>query len=435
MATNHNSNQDMKKLIKELNGLVFKGSEFFEKKKMEKLVSIVDLLDGELIKSDSGQFFLKRTVIPTEEIRNGFVGNGLKPFPTGYENLNPKTLSIIGRDSEIESTNPLKFLYLDTETTGLAGGTGTFAFLVGCGYFRDNTFIIEQFFMEDYQYELAMLEFLKNFLSGFEGFVTFNGKCFDIPLLKSRFIYNRIPVNLEIPNLDLLFIARRFWKRRLGDCSLQNLEVNLFDIKRENDIPSELIPYVYFDYVRGIRRERMVNVFNHNQQDIVSLALITILAHNIYESPHKLDFIEPVDLYSLALTYQRDNFYDRAVECFWRALKSTQSEELEFHIRGKLSMLYKKMQDYESAVNIWFDLIDRFEIDDVFHFEELAKYFEHKQRDYDRAISIVQKAIQKIEILCEVSKNDMLQKGKYNAHLESLKKRLKRLKRKINRAH
>lgn len=427
----------------DLEGQVFKGSEFFEKKAMEKIITIGDLLDGELIKSDSGEFFLKRTIIHFSVIDSP----SLEPILAQHHFLNPQTLSIIGRDSEIESINPKKLLYLDTETTGLAGGTGTYAFLVGCGYFQDDAFIIEQFFMEDYHFETAMLVALKNLLSRFEGFVTYNGKCFDIPLLRSRFIYNRIPINLEIPNLDLLFIARRFWKRRLGDCSLQNIESNILNIKRENDIPSELIPYVYFDYVRGIRRERMVNVFNHNQQDIFSLALMTILAHNIYENPYQYDLLEPIDLYGLALTYQKDNFCDKAIECYLQTLDKlgtdssatfvsqklrdeSHTTELEFHIRNKLSMLYKKLCDYENAVNIWFDLVDRFDVDDIFHFEELAKYFEHRARDYDTAISIVQRAIQKIEMLCELHSENTLKQNKYNENLQLLKKRLSRLKKK-----
>jgi len=442
----------------DLEGQVFKGSEFFEKKAMEKTITICDLLDGELIKSDSGEFFLKRTVIYFSAIDSP----SLEPILAQHHFLNSQTLSIIGRDSDIESINPKKLLYLDTETTGLAGGTGTYAFLVGCGYFQDDSFIIEQFFMGDYHFETAMLVALKSLLSRFEGFVTYNGKCYDIPLLRSRFIYNRIPINLEIPNLDLLFIARRFWKRRLGDCSLQNIESNILNVKRENDIPSELIPYVYFDYVRGIRRERMVNVFNHNQQDIFSLALMTILAHNIYENPYQFDLLEPIDLYGLALTYQKDNFCDKAIECYLQTLdklgtdssaaklpvrsahfsgyklfplkQGLQTEfsttELEFHIRNKLSMLYKKMCDYENAVNIWFDLVDRFDVDDIFHFEELAKYFEHRARDYDTAISIVQRAIQKIEMLCELHSENTLKQNKYNESLQLLKKRLSRLKKK-----
>ena len=446
-------NKQIKSLFSgDLKGQIFKGTEFFEKKAMEKIITICDLLDGELIKSDSGEFFLKRTTIHFSSINNSFLEPilvGAVGEPPPHKFLNSQTLSIIGRDVDIESINPNKLLYLDTETTGLAGGTGTYAFLVGCGYFQGDAFIIEQFFMEDYHFETAMLLALKDLLSKFEGFVTYNGKCFDIPLLRSRFIYNRIPMNFEIPNLDLLFIARRLWKRRLGDCSLPSIESNILNVKRENDIPSELIPYVYFDYVRGIRRERMVNVFNHNQQDIFSLAMLTILTHNIYENPYQFDVLEPIDLYGLALTYQKDNFYDKAIECYLQTLDKlgtdssaaglpqklrdeSRTTELEFHIRDKLSMLYKKMCDYENAVNIWFDLVDRFDIDDIFHFEELAKYFEHKARDYNTAISIVQKAIQKIEVLCEMS-DDIFKKSKYNVSMESLRKRLARLKKKQNK--
>src|SRR5262249_33194494 len=143
--------------------------------------------------------------------------------------------------------DPSRIAFLDTETTGLSGGTGTYAFLVGIGTWRSSGFLVEQFFMRNFDEEAAVICPLEERLSQVKVVVTFNGKCFDLPLLESRFVMHRRDWPLaDGIHLDLLHPSRRLWKLRLKDCSLANLEREVLGFEREEDIPGYLIPQVYF---------------------------------------------------------------------------------------------------------------------------------------------------------------------------------------------
>lgn len=156
---------------------------------------------------------------------------------------------LTGREIECDLS---QIAFLDTETTGLSGGTGTYAFLVGIGTWNSSGFLVEQFFMRDFDEEAAMICSLEERFSRLEVIVTFNGKCFDLPLLESRFIMHRRHWGrAQAVHLDLLHPCRRLWKLRLKDCSLSNLEARVLGWERDEDVPGHLIPQVYFKYARS----------------------------------------------------------------------------------------------------------------------------------------------------------------------------------------
>ena len=141
--------------------------------------------------------------------------------------------------------NNADWVLVATETTGLSGGTGTFAFMVGLGFFQEDKFLIHQFFMRDYSEERASLSLIKKIIDSFQFLVTFNGRHYDIPLLETRFILSRIGSNIrEMPNFDLLYPSRRIWKGAYENCRLVTLESKLLGVERTDDIPSEWIPYL-----------------------------------------------------------------------------------------------------------------------------------------------------------------------------------------------
>ncbi|MFQ6003390.1 MAG: ribonuclease H-like domain-containing protein, partial [Candidatus Zixiibacteriota bacterium] len=163
-------------------------------------------------------------------------------------------------------------VFIDCETTGLAGGVGTYAFLVGIGYFQDNEFLIEQYFMRDFDEEKAVLFAVSEELKNFKFLASYNGKCYDLPLIENRSVVNRIDFDSTAWfHLDLLFPSRRLWKRRIQDCSLSNVEQQLLNVERKIDIPSCLIPQIYFDYLRSGSIDQLIPVFHHNIHDILSL--------------------------------------------------------------------------------------------------------------------------------------------------------------------
>jgi uncharacterized protein YprB with RNaseH-like and TPR domain len=181
-------------------------------------------------------------------------------------------LNHLGRSHDFDGVDARTLLFFDTETTGLAGGTGTYAFLVGLGFFEGQEFVVRQYFMRDYPEEQAMLEAIACDLSRFTTLVSFNGKSFDWPLLETRFRLSRMrPPLAGAPHLDLLHPARRIWRDRLGACNLQNLEVQILGVHRQGDVPSHLIPALYFDYLRTGDLSPLVDVIQHNKLDILSL--------------------------------------------------------------------------------------------------------------------------------------------------------------------
>ena len=206
--------------------------------------SITGVVPGSVCSSASGSFYIIESRYP---LTYTYGGSKLGSVP----DIDAKSLAMLGGE-DFGGIAAEKLLFLDTETTGLSGGAGTVAFLVGTGFFTDGVFVIRRYFMRDYDEEPAMLDGFNAFLTGFEGLVTFNGKSFDWNLLQSRFISNRIKCFLKSPgHIDLLYPARRIWGLKLESCRLSSLEENVLGERRSGDIPGELIPSVYFRYLEN----------------------------------------------------------------------------------------------------------------------------------------------------------------------------------------
>ncbi len=182
-------------------------------------------------------------------------------------------------DPSLEGLSLDDLVFLDTETTGLAGGAGTVVFLVGVGKFIEGEFWLRQYFLRDLGDEQAMLHAIEGDLQSSAGFVTFNGRTFDVPLLEMRFtlgMRKRFPLT-EWPHLDLLYPARRLWRRELPDCRLFTIESEVLGVQRSgDDVPGELIPGLYLDYLRTGDSVEMERVIYHNAMDILSLVMLTV---------------------------------------------------------------------------------------------------------------------------------------------------------------
>jgi len=187
-----------------------------------------------------------------------------------------RALRLLMPETPDEIADPEQWLFLDTETTGLAGGSGTYAFLVGVAWWEDGGLEIEQFFMREYSEERSLLFALRERIAEHPVLVTFNGKSFDWPLLETRYRMSR-KISLPTPraHLDFLHPARNLWRLRLGSVRLSELERHVLGWDRGADVLSGLIPQIYFDYVRGGPPERLVPVFHHNQMDLRGLAALS----------------------------------------------------------------------------------------------------------------------------------------------------------------
>lgn len=289
-----------------------------------------------------------------------------------------------------------KFAFLDTETSGLSGGTGTYAFLVGAARFIDGKFVLKQFFMRDPAEEPALLEGLANFLAPCEALVTFNGKSFDAPLLVTRYSLHQIPVPFKnYAHLDLLPLARRLWRDRLPSRALKYLEEHILEFSRTSDeTPGYEIPWLYFDYLRSGNAGPLAGVFYHNAMDVVAMAAllnyVTEMTSNPYEGrvQHGLDFV------ALGKLFEDLGHFEEATRLYERGLESELAESDFGMAVRRLSILQKKRGDMNQAVRLWEDAAAR---GHIYAHIELAKYYEHKLRDAKASIEWAQSARRLVE--------------------------------------
>lgn len=284
-----------------------------------------------------------------------------------------------------------KLLFLDTETTGLAGGTGTYAFLVGIGQFGAAGFTVSQYLMRNPSEERAVLYSLSGQFGDDSSLVSYNGKAFDLPLLITRYRMHRASGPMFRDHVDLLPLARSIWKHRLKNCSLSAVEAALFNSDRAGDVPGWLIPQLYFDFQRDLDWSRLMPVVTHNRRDIVSLAslygLVTAWTLGQAVPEHPCDHAALI-LYQLRKSPEAH--VRRAAE-LWR--NPSVPERLRLQLLTALSVHWKRLGNFDEAVEHWRSAAnDSSRAVRAYAAEELAKYLEHRTRDYTSALTLVRQA-------------------------------------------
>ena len=298
-----------------------------------------------------------------------------------------------GRKFDIE-----KCLFIDTETTGLSGGAGTVAFLVGVGYISRGFMTVEQFFMKDYSDEPEMLYRLKALMEKFDCAVSFNGKSFDMPLLRSRFTMNRMKDYPDLFDLDLLTPARRAWKLRLESCRLCNLEERVLGMQRDGDIPGSEVPQRYFDFLKTGDMSLVDDIIKHNYQDIVSLGLLMDKLLCVYTSPEKQGYVQ--DLFSLGKALEKQGEHAKARELYRlsavprRALSLSALREggIAGQANARLFRLCLRAGDTDGAIATLEQMLSRSQMGVMPHVE-LAKIYEHRKKDLRRALAHTRAAL------------------------------------------
>ena len=296
-------------------------------------------------------------------------------------------------EGAIAHSHPTRWAFLDTETTGLAGGTGTYAFLIGVGSIDREGFRVRQFFMRDYGEEASQLTALASYLERFDVLITYNGKTFDQPLLETRYRMVRArPPFARLEHLDLLFGARRLWKLRLESCRLMDLENRVLGVEREGDLPGELIPYYYFEYLRMRQAFRLVPIFHHNAIDIVSLACLTAIVPAAFGSPDPAMFRHGADLIGLARWLLAAGRDEEALALFRRAVELGLPDALLFRTLADTGALEKRLGRDAASLAIFSDLAASPNPYRAHAYQELAKYYEHRERNYDMALEMTRSA-------------------------------------------
>ena len=305
-------------------------------------------------------------------------------------------------------------LFVDLETTGLAGGAGSYAFLVGCGWFEPGAFRIRQFFLASFSAERALLEGVAETAAASGTVVTYNGKSFDLPLLDTRFVMHRLETPFAaMPHVDMLHPARRLWKndddsghdrtgpdgldRRSfsgsglvprsfsgGGCRLTNLEEAQCGHRREWDVPGFEIPSRYFHYVRSGDARGLTAVMEHNRLDLLSLALLTARASRLLEDGAGAARTAREAL-GIGRLYERAGLLDDAMSSFEKAVTMADADTMTWvHALRASAVLLRRQRRFQEAASAWRQLLSvhgcpgRFLLEAT---EALAIHHEHRLRD------------------------------------------------------
>jgi len=242
--------------------------------------------------------------------------------------------------------------WLDTETTGLAGGTGTYVFLVGIAAIEDGEFVLTQYFLRHLSAEAEMLGALRDHLRHFDGLVTFNGARFDLPLLQTRFLLSRIRHQFEdAPHLDVMSLARRLWYRRLGGYSLGLLEERVLRVDRLEDVPGWMIPSLYVQYLSCGDLDLLEPVFAHNAADLLSLVSLHGLTGEMLTDPRGVRM--PVDWSGLGRLVDQRGDPDAAAACYRTALENESDASARRHTLTALARHYRRRREIPSLLALW----------------------------------------------------------------------------------
>jgi uncharacterized protein YprB with RNaseH-like and TPR domain len=348
--------------------------------------TLEDVAPGRPVENARGTFFQSDVELPIEHHHGDVALSRL-------HTADADSVRILTADLELAAFDLAGTVFLDTETTGLAGGSGTAAFLVGIGFIDGDRFRVRQYFMRDYHEEPAQLLALAQDLAPFRSIVTFNGKMFDVPLLEARYALqrSRFPLS-EAPHLDLLHPARRLWKARLESCRLQALERALLHVQRNGDVPGAEIPRIYFDYVRRRDPRALARIFHHNRLDILSLAALAALACQWVREGGWAE--DPRDIVSLGRVLERAALYERS-ELEYRRVLAGGRGDAAGHQAQRFAMLRlaaraKRKGAHEAAVALWQQAAGA---GDWLALRELAMYHEHRGRDFRSALDAVDRAL------------------------------------------
>jgi uncharacterized protein len=348
---------------------------------------VEELLTGEVIETPLGKHFETEKLYTRHQLHGSYEISDL------FE-LAPDLLASLSAGA-IAHAHPTTWAFLDTETTGLAGGSGTCAFLIGVGSIDSEGFRVRQFFMRDYDEEASQLYALSAYLARFDVLVTYNGKSFDQPLLETRYTMQRArhPFG-SMTHLDLLHGARRLFKLRLESCRLVNLENQILGVERHGDVPGELIPYLYFEYLRTEQAFRLIPIFHHNVLDIVSLACLTGVIPEAFRDPENLRARHGADLLGLARWLQMSGRLEEAHRLMRRAIDLGLRDEHLFRALFDTGSLEKKLGLEHAALATFTDLTLSPNPWRARAYDELAKHYEHREKNLPMALECTRAARQ-----------------------------------------
>jgi uncharacterized protein YprB with RNaseH-like and TPR domain len=364
-----------------------------------RLSQAADVFDGDIVQTSSGACVVVDRFYPADHC-HGLVRIGDVP---GRALAAQEELSLIGGEPEPLDREPRALLFVDLETTGLAGGAGTYAFLVGCAFFEPHGFRIRQYFLPGYQHERPLLDAVEGLVRASAGLVSYNGKSFDVPVLETRYQFNRLAPPFEgMAHVDMLHVARRFWRAApsgpgawpdTDSCRLGALERILFGVRRVGDVGGYEIPSRYFDFMRTGNAEPLLPVLEHNRLDLLSLAMMTARAlHVLRLAPERCTSAR--ESLAAGRLLDRAGRGEPATRCFEDAVERARHERggeaglVRAEALHALALRLRRQGRYDDAAVRWHALVRERRSSPAVRreaLEALAIHYEHRQRDLDEA--------------------------------------------------
>ena len=366
---------------------------------VSRLSQAADVFDGDIVQTPSGACVVVDRFYPADHC-HGLARIGDVP---GRALAAQEELSLIGGEPEPLDREPRALLFVDLETTGLAGGAGTYAFLVGCAYFEPHGFRIRQYFLPGYQHERPLLDAVEGLVRASAGLVSYNGKSFDMPVLETRYQFNRLVPPFEgMAHVDMLHVARRFWRAApagpgawpdTDSCRLGALERILFGVRRVGDVGGFEIPSRYFDFMRTGNAVPLLPVLEHNRLDLLSLAMMTARALHVLR-------LAPEGCTSARESLAAGRLLDRAgrgepaMRCFEDAVERARHERggeaglVRAEALHALALRMRRQGRYDDAAVRWHALVGERRSSPAVRreaLEALAIHYEHRQKDLDEA--------------------------------------------------
>jgi uncharacterized protein YprB with RNaseH-like and TPR domain len=342
---------------------------------------------------------LEKDTLPVLKIEKSIPFQYIDPTITSDNLKTSVHLPLLTKNYFPDPINLKDILIFDLETTGLAGGTGTYPFLMGFGLFEEKTLRIRQYFLPDFGREINAYLDLKKLWTEKNVLLTYNGKTFDYPLLRNRLILNRVdnPIQ-DYSHLDLLHLTRRLWKHSLPSCSLGTIEERIFCFNRLGDIAGSLIPQAYFTFLQTGDTGDIQRIVDHNQQDIVSLARLMLYLHQIENATKDNPYHDGalVSMFNIAVKYSDLDRIDPIIKSFDEVNKTIPAKS-----QKNYSLLLKRSNKWDLALDIWENLISMGE-EVLFSCEEIAKYYEHRRKNLNFALDYTKRALDYLNIVDEV---------------------------------
>jgi len=304
----------------------------------------------------------------------------------------PALLSLLALDPALKACDLRRAIFIDTETTGLQGGTGTVPFLLGLAFydFDAGAFVLEQALLRRLGEEAPILELLARRIEGASMIVTYNGKAFDMPLLRTRFVMNRIEAPPELPHLDLVHVARRVHGHRLKRRTLAAIESEVLGIERVGDVGGADVVACYMHYLRTGDDSALASVVTHNEHDVLSMVALV----GLYGEPMQTG-LPGADLAGVARTMRRAGELERAAETADAAV-ARGGGAVARRARGDIAKARgdkaRALLDYEALAE---------EVDDPAVRLELAKLYEHHVKSFVKALALAEQGTGEREPLAE----------------------------------